>query len=164
MALFERLTCADVVADMCVSLSRVLCCAVLYRAVLFCVVSRTCCAALSLVLCAPSRPAFTHQLAHTCLCCTAGIGLLEIVTAPDIRSAGEAVEFVRALQRLLRHIGAGDCNMEDGSLRCDVNVSIRPDARPREPVGICAPPPPPDSRLPVVACVFEGWGWEWGRV
>ncbi len=59
----------------------------------------------------------------------AGIGLLEIVTAPDIRSTAEAVEFLRALQRLLRHIGAGDCNMEEGSLRCDVNVSIRQDMR-----------------------------------
>ena len=55
----------------------------------------------------------------------AGVGLLEIVTEPDVRSAAEAAEFIKSLQRLLRHIGTCDGNMEDGSLRCDVNVSVR---------------------------------------
>ncbi len=54
----------------------------------------------------------------------AGVGLLEIVTEPDVRSAAEAGEFLKSLQRLLRHVGTCDGNMEDGSLRCDVNVSV----------------------------------------
>ncbi|KAF7346137.1 Glutamyl-tRNA(Gln) amidotransferase subunit B, mitochondrial [Mycena sanguinolenta] len=56
----------------------------------------------------------------------AGTGLLEIVTEPDIRSPEEAGAYVRALQAMLRAIGASDGNMEAGSLRCDVNVSINP--------------------------------------
>ncbi len=56
----------------------------------------------------------------------AGIPLIEIVSAPDLRSGGEAAEYGQELQRILRHVGASDCNMQDGSLRCDVNVSIRP--------------------------------------
>ncbi|KAJ7071864.1 glutamyl-tRNA amidotransferase [Mycena belliarum] len=54
----------------------------------------------------------------------AGTGLLEIVTEPDLRSPEEAAGFVRTLQAMLRAIGASDGNMEAGSLRCDVNVSI----------------------------------------
>ncbi|KAI0307066.1 Glutamyl-tRNA amidotransferase B subunit [Multifurca ochricompacta] len=54
----------------------------------------------------------------------AGIGLMEIVSKPDMRSPEEAGEYVRTLQALLRSVGAGDGNMEQGSLRCDVNVSV----------------------------------------
>ncbi|KAF8638583.1 hypothetical protein AX17_002125 [Amanita inopinata Kibby_2008] len=54
----------------------------------------------------------------------AGAGLMEIVTEPDMRSPEEAGAYVRALQAVLRAIGASDGNMEEGSLRCDVNVSV----------------------------------------
>ncbi|KAJ7459694.1 glutamyl-tRNA amidotransferase [Mycena latifolia] len=54
----------------------------------------------------------------------AGTGLLEIVTEPDLRSPEEAGAYVRTLQAMLRAIGASDGNMEAGSLRCDVNVSV----------------------------------------
>nr|GAT49851.1 glutamyl-tRNA amidotransferase [Mycena chlorophos] len=54
----------------------------------------------------------------------AGTALLEIVTEPDMRSPEEAAAYVRALQAILRAIGASDGNMEAGSLRCDVNVSM----------------------------------------
>ncbi|CAL1700292.1 unnamed protein product [Somion occarium] len=54
----------------------------------------------------------------------AGTGLMEIVSEPDLRSPEEAGEYVRALQALLRSVGSSDGNMEQGSLRCDVNVSV----------------------------------------
>ncbi|KAG6813033.1 hypothetical protein H0H92_014567 [Tricholoma furcatifolium] len=54
----------------------------------------------------------------------AGTGLMEIVSEPDLRSPEEAGAYVRSLQALLRTVGASDGNMEEGSLRCDVNVSI----------------------------------------
>ncbi|KAJ7712418.1 glutamyl-tRNA amidotransferase [Mycena metata] len=60
----------------------------------------------------------------------AGTGLLEIVTEPDLRSPEEAGAYVRALQAMLRAIGASDGNMEAGSLRCDVNVSVNPIGQP----------------------------------
>ncbi|KIY73039.1 Glutamyl-tRNA amidotransferase B subunit [Cylindrobasidium torrendii FP15055 ss-10] len=53
-----------------------------------------------------------------------GTGLLEIVTEPDLQSPEEASEYVRALQATLRAVGASDGNMESGSMRCDVNVSV----------------------------------------
>lgn len=56
----------------------------------------------------------------------AGIPLMEIVTEPDIRSPKEAVEFMKKLRTILRYIGVCDGNMEQGSLRCDANVSVRP--------------------------------------
>lgn len=56
----------------------------------------------------------------------AGTPLLEIVTEPDIRSAEEAAAYVTTLRKLVRHLGVCDGNMEEGSLRCDVNVSVRP--------------------------------------
>ncbi|KAJ8076474.1 hypothetical protein PM082_000897 [Marasmius tenuissimus] len=62
----------------------------------------------------------------------AGTGLLEIVTEPDLRSSEEAAEYVRSLQSLLRSMGVSDGNMEAGSLRCDINVSVN---RPGEPFG-----------------------------
>jgi aspartyl-tRNA(Asn)/glutamyl-tRNA(Gln) amidotransferase subunit B len=55
-----------------------------------------------------------------------GTPLVEIVTEPDIRSAAEAAEFGRLLQVTLRQLGVSDVNMEEGSLRVDANVSIRP--------------------------------------
>jgi aspartyl-tRNA(Asn)/glutamyl-tRNA(Gln) amidotransferase subunit B len=56
----------------------------------------------------------------------AGVPLLEIVTLPDIRSAAEAGAFLRSLRLVMLYLGVSDCNMEEGSLRCDCNVSIRP--------------------------------------
>jgi aspartyl-tRNA(Asn)/glutamyl-tRNA(Gln) amidotransferase subunit B len=56
----------------------------------------------------------------------AGIPLLEIVSEPDIRTAQEAAEYGQELQRILRYLGVSDGNMEEGSLRCDVNISVRP--------------------------------------
>jgi len=55
-----------------------------------------------------------------------GVPLLEIVTEPDIRSAAEAGEFFSRLRAVLVAIGVNDGNMEEGSLRCDANVSVRP--------------------------------------
>jgi aspartyl-tRNA(Asn)/glutamyl-tRNA(Gln) amidotransferase subunit B len=56
----------------------------------------------------------------------AGTPLLEIVSEPDMRSAGEAVAYARALHALVTWIGICDGNMQEGSLRCDANVSVRP--------------------------------------
>ncbi|RYY69938.1 MAG: Asp-tRNA(Asn)/Glu-tRNA(Gln) amidotransferase subunit GatB, partial [Chitinophagaceae bacterium] len=56
----------------------------------------------------------------------AGTPLLEIVTEPDLRSADEAAAYVTTLRKLVRHLGVCDGNMEEGSLRCDVNISVRP--------------------------------------
>jgi aspartyl-tRNA(Asn)/glutamyl-tRNA(Gln) amidotransferase subunit B len=55
----------------------------------------------------------------------AGMPLLEIVTEPDIHSAEEAFAYVTKLRKLVRHLGICDGNMEQGSLRCDVNISVR---------------------------------------
>jgi aspartyl-tRNA(Asn)/glutamyl-tRNA(Gln) amidotransferase subunit B len=55
-----------------------------------------------------------------------GTPLVEIVTEPDLRSAAEAAEFGRLLQATLRRMGVSDVNMEEGSLRVDANVSVRP--------------------------------------
>ena len=56
----------------------------------------------------------------------AGVPLMEIVSEPDIRSPKEAMEFVKKLRAIVRYIGVCDGNMEQGSLRCDANVSVRP--------------------------------------
>ena len=56
----------------------------------------------------------------------AGVPLMEIVTEPDIRSAKDAAEFMKKLRTIVRYIGVCDGNMEQGSLRCDANVSVRP--------------------------------------
>jgi aspartyl-tRNA(Asn)/glutamyl-tRNA(Gln) amidotransferase subunit B len=56
----------------------------------------------------------------------AGVPLVEIVTEPDLRTAAEAAAVMRALRQLVRWLGVGDGNLEAGSLRCDVNVSLRP--------------------------------------
>jgi len=62
----------------------------------------------------------------------AGTPLLEIVSEPDMRSAAEAVAYARALHSLVRWIGICDGNMQEGSFRCDANVSVR---RPGGPLG-----------------------------
>ena len=56
----------------------------------------------------------------------AGVPLMEIVTEPEMRSAAEAAAFMKKLRAIVRYIGVCDGNMEQGSLRCDANVSIRP--------------------------------------
>ena len=61
-----------------------------------------------------------------------GVALMEIVSRPDIRSAEEARAYVTKLRTILRYLGTCDGNMEEGSLRADVNVSVR---RPGEPLG-----------------------------
>ncbi|MBI4509816.1 MAG: Asp-tRNA(Asn)/Glu-tRNA(Gln) amidotransferase subunit GatB [Deltaproteobacteria bacterium] len=55
----------------------------------------------------------------------AGVPLVEIVSEPDIRSAEEAAEYMRTLRQIVRYLGISDGNMEEGSLRCDANVSLR---------------------------------------
>jgi len=57
----------------------------------------------------------------------AGVPLLEIVSEPDLRSAEEAGSYLRSLRLILRYLGICDGNMEEGSLRCDANVSVRPE-------------------------------------
>ncbi len=56
----------------------------------------------------------------------AGVGLMEIVTKPDFRSPEEAGAFLKKLRSILRYLGTCDGNMDEGSMRCDVNVSVRP--------------------------------------
>ena len=62
----------------------------------------------------------------------AGVALMEIVSEPDLRSAEEAGIYLRKLRTILRYLGTCDGNMEEGSLRCDCNVSVR---HPGEPLG-----------------------------
>lgn len=52
--------------------------------------------------------------------------MLEIVSEPDMRNGIEAAEYAAELQRLVRYLGVSNGNMQEGSLRCDVNVSVRP--------------------------------------
>ena len=56
----------------------------------------------------------------------AGVALMEIVSKPDIRSPEEAGAYLRKLRAIMRYLGTCDGNMEQGSLRCDINVSVRP--------------------------------------
>ena len=56
-----------------------------------------------------------------------GVPLIEIVTEPDFRSIDEAKEYVEKLQQTMRYIGISDCRMQEGSMRCDVNISVRPE-------------------------------------
>jgi aspartyl-tRNA(Asn)/glutamyl-tRNA(Gln) amidotransferase subunit B len=60
----------------------------------------------------------------------AGVALAEIVSKPDLRSGREAAEYASELRRIMRYLGVSDGNMQEGSLRCDVNISVRrgPDA------------------------------------
>jgi len=55
-----------------------------------------------------------------------GVPLIEIVSEPDMRSPAEAREYLTQLKQILEYLGVSDCNMEEGSLRCDANVSVRP--------------------------------------
>jgi aspartyl-tRNA(Asn)/glutamyl-tRNA(Gln) amidotransferase subunit B len=61
-----------------------------------------------------------------------GVALMEIVSEPDMRSADEAAAYIKKLRSILRYLGTCDGNMEEGSLRCDVNVSVR---KPGGPLG-----------------------------
>ena len=56
----------------------------------------------------------------------AGTPLLEIVSEPDIRNAAEAVAYLKALHSLVTYLGISDGNMAEGSMRCDINISLRP--------------------------------------
>lgn len=62
-----------------------------------------------------------------------GVPLIEIVSEPDIRSAEEATAYLRKLRAILTYTGVSDCRMNEGSLRCDVNLSVR---KPGEPLGV----------------------------
>ncbi|HYD30140.1 MAG TPA: Asp-tRNA(Asn)/Glu-tRNA(Gln) amidotransferase subunit GatB [Azospirillaceae bacterium] len=62
----------------------------------------------------------------------AGVALMEIVSEPDMRSSEEAGAYLKKMRTILRYLGTCDGNMEEGSMRCDVNLSIR---RPGEPFG-----------------------------
>ncbi len=57
-----------------------------------------------------------------------GVPLIEIVTEPDMRSAEEAKAFLEALKSIMQYTGVSDCKMQEGSLRCDVNISVREEA------------------------------------
>ena len=56
----------------------------------------------------------------------AGVPLLEIVSEPDMREAAEAVAYMKELRQIVQYLDICDGNMEQGSLRCDANISIRP--------------------------------------
>jgi len=62
----------------------------------------------------------------------AGVALMEIVSEPDMRSPDEAAAYLRKLRTILRYLGTCDGNMEEGSMRCDINVSVR---KPGQPYG-----------------------------
>ncbi|MCF7797385.1 MAG: Asp-tRNA(Asn)/Glu-tRNA(Gln) amidotransferase subunit GatB [Lentisphaeria bacterium] len=55
-----------------------------------------------------------------------GVPLIEIVSEPDMRSPAEARAYLAKLKQILKYLNVSDCNMEEGSLRCDANVSLRP--------------------------------------
>lgn len=63
----------------------------------------------------------------------AGVPLLEIVSEPDLRSSKDAYDYLQTLRNILRSAGVSECSMEQGSLRCDANVSVRP--TPSDPFG-----------------------------
>jgi aspartyl-tRNA(Asn)/glutamyl-tRNA(Gln) amidotransferase subunit B len=73
------------------------------------------------------HPSFSYVDLNRC-----GVALMEIVSKPDMRSPEEAGAYVRKLRSILRYVGSCDGNMEQGSMRADVNVSVR---RPGEPFG-----------------------------
>jgi Asp-tRNA(Asn)/Glu-tRNA(Gln) amidotransferase B subunit len=59
----------------------------------------------------------------------AGVPLLEVVSEPEMRTGLEAAEYAAELQRMVRYLGISNGNMQEGSMRCDVNISIRPSGR-----------------------------------
>ena len=67
----------------------------------------------------PDQPASYVDLNRT------GTPLLEIVSEPDLRSPQEAYDYLTILKRTIKYLAVSDCNMEEGSLRCDANISIR---------------------------------------
>ncbi len=69
----------------------------------------------------PDSGAYTSVDLNRC-----GTPLIEIVSEPDLRSPEEAFEYLTKLKEILLYTGVSDCNMEEGSLRCDANVSVRP--------------------------------------
>ncbi len=58
-----------------------------------------------------------------------GTPLMEIVSEPDLSSPDEALAYVQALKQILVYAGVSDCNLEEGNLRCDVNISVRPEGQ-----------------------------------
>ncbi|WP_315855556.1 Asp-tRNA(Asn)/Glu-tRNA(Gln) amidotransferase subunit GatB [Synechococcus sp. RedBA-s] len=64
----------------------------------------------------------------------AGVALAEIVSKPDLRTGREAAEYASEIRRIMRYLGVSDGNMQEGSLRCDVNISVR--RGPNEPFGV----------------------------
>jgi aspartyl-tRNA(Asn)/glutamyl-tRNA(Gln) amidotransferase subunit B len=60
----------------------------------------------------------------------AGVPLVEIVSAPDLYGADEAIEYLKSLRAILMYLGVNDGNLEEGSFRCDANVSVRPRGSP----------------------------------
>ena len=78
----------------------------------------------------PDRPVSRVDLNRT------GVPLMEIVSEPDLRTPEDAGEYLRQLRAIVRYLGICDGNMEEGSFRCDANVSIRPKGS--EPFGIRA--------------------------
>lgn len=68
-----------------------------------------------------------HESGHTYIDYNrGGVPLIEIVSEPDISSPEEAREYAEKLQLIMRYVGVSDCKMQEGSMRCDVNVSLRP--------------------------------------
>ncbi|MDR0486458.1 MAG: Asp-tRNA(Asn)/Glu-tRNA(Gln) amidotransferase subunit GatB [Elusimicrobiota bacterium] len=59
----------------------------------------------------------------------ASVGLMELVTEPEITSADEAIAFLNELRDIVRYLGASECSMEEGKMRADVNVSVRPEGQ-----------------------------------
>jgi len=59
----------------------------------------------------------------------AGVPLMEIVSEPDMESADEAVAYLQTLRQILVYAGVSECNMEEGNMRCDVNISLRPEGQ-----------------------------------
>ncbi len=68
----------------------------------------------------PDSDRFTYIDFNRC-----GVPLIEIVSEPDLRTPAEAQAYLEELRQVLQYIGVSDCNMEEGSLRCDANVSVR---------------------------------------
>ena len=64
----------------------------------------------------------------------AGVALAEIVSKPDLRTGREAAEYAGEIRRIMRYLGVSDGNMQEGSLRCDVNISVR--QGPEAPFGV----------------------------
>ncbi len=56
-----------------------------------------------------------------------GVPLIEIVSEPDMHSSEEAKEYLESIKRLLQYLDISDCRMQEGSIRCDVNVSLAPE-------------------------------------